>query len=840
MAMTFPAGEPVEVRSADGAAWIEARVVRAFLLSRRYVVAYDNGTFNETFPAGRVRPRPSPSPAGAGAGAQFRRYQIVEVFSDGWWRAGVLFKVHAASEEWRYDVCFPEKREEWEFGSAEVRAKLDWVDGEWVPAEGKETAETLYGMGTLVEVASVNKKLPVAWYPAIVNFVVVENIFVVEYETLRSDNGSSLKEIVVSKDVRPYPPCAYRCKSFNLLDEVEALYGNGWWPGVIAKVNTGSRFNVKFLHWEEEIEFGFADLRLLYDWVDGQWVQASQDKSIKSQIFGGKKSDGHRQLFHASSSPHIYKVPVAVTPSSSDGDEARCKLPTYPRNLENKNSDILTYQSKLESPCKKSEKEATTDDNRRLLDFLVVDQGTNTSSGVNAEVDLSTVAIEVEPNFCIKALAEKHYSRSPSKTINMVSQLTATKSSSNILLGDVNDDSLIPEKSSQKSSLLHAPGSIIGLVDKAEGTLKPGAKLSGTKGFLRAAEWEQHEGVCPMVDGEWRIRLVSNQSQGDEGIGHLPVGEKRRKNSRPWKLTIVEPSLQGDSIRNQQDNQAVCEPPSEGLSTSHPEARTRRGTNSKGFEALDLLDSAIGSPDASLVETSLSGVQLSETGSETQNEVLLNNTVGPLAKRAPSKQASEPLPFEKRSSTWDLIESMEVFSRMPQQPHFCPLNQQCKELREGLAIGLMVTFSNSANSIALLRITDSRNKFDERLKVLLQLQAHGFDVEHIRSRITELLRMKDDLEHVMVKRSEMKAALTEKRKEREQLSGQIESVGKFAMEFEHTLSKIQDLRNSIAKQSMEKNSEVAKLQVDSRTVENALQSDENTFEVILSADWHTL
>ncbi|KAJ6848556.1 uncharacterized protein M6B38_275065 [Iris pallida] len=425
--------------------------------------------------------------------------------------------------------------------------------------------------------------------------------------------------------------------------------------------------------------------------------------------------------------------------------------------------------------------------------------------------------------------------------MNMVSQDTANKSSSNILLGDVNDDSLIPEKLSQKSSLLHAPDSIIGLEDKAEGLLEPAAKLSGTSGFLRASEWEQHEGVCPMVDGEQRIRLGSkHQSLGDEGVGHLTLGEKRRKNSRPRKLTIVEPSLEGDSIRNQQDNQAVGKPPSEGLSTSHPEASTRGGTNAEGLEALDLLNSTIGSPEASCVETSVSGVQFSETGSETQKEVLLN-TIGPPTKMAPSKKASGLLPFEKRSSTWELIESMEIFSRIPQQPHFLPLNQQCKELREGLAIGLMVTFSNSVNNIGQLRITDPRNKFDERLRVLLQLEAHGFDVERIRSRITELLRMKDDLEQViMVKRSEMKAALTEKKKERDQLNVQTESVGKFVMEFEQSLSKIQDLRNSIAKQRSEKNSEVEKLRADSRTIENALQSAERAFEATLSADWQTL
>lgn len=51
-------------------------------------------------------------------------------------------------------------------------------------------------------------------------------------------------------------------------------------------------------------------------------------------------------------------------------------------------------------------------------------------------------------------------------------------------------------------------------------------------------------------------------------------------------------------------------------------------------------------------------------------------------------------PFEKCSVAWKDIESMEVFREIPQKPHFLPLLDVKETVREGMAIGYMVTFSN--------------------------------------------------------------------------------------------------------------------------------------------------
>ena len=49
----------------------------------------------------------------------------------------MVSRVHVAGGGGRYGVSFSFEREETEFGSGDVRARLDWVDGKWVSAEEK-------------------------------------------------------------------------------------------------------------------------------------------------------------------------------------------------------------------------------------------------------------------------------------------------------------------------------------------------------------------------------------------------------------------------------------------------------------------------------------------------------------------------------------------------------------------------------------------------------------------------------------------------------------------------------------------------------------------------------
>ncbi|KAG9150306.1 hypothetical protein Leryth_017617 [Lithospermum erythrorhizon] len=107
--------------------------------------------------------------------------------------------------------------------------------------------------------------------------------------------------------------------------------------------------------------------------------------------------------------------------------------------------------------------------------------------------------------------------------------------------------------------------------------------------------------------------------------------------------------------------------------------------------------------------------------------------------------ADEPeLPFVKCSSLWKAVESMEAFCKIPQNPHFRPLQQYKESLREGFAIAFMVNFSSVVEKISMLRFDDTKEKIDDILDSLKDLETHGFDVQVLRDRITELESIKED------------------------------------------------------------------------------------------------
>ncbi|PIA41711.1 hypothetical protein AQUCO_02200261v1 [Aquilegia coerulea] len=104
----------------------------------------------------------------------------------------------------------------------------------------------------------------------------------------------------------------------------------------------------------------------------------------------------------------------------------------------------------------------------------------------------------------------------------------------------------------------------------------------------------------------------------------------------------------------------------------------------------------------------------------------------------------DSLPFVKCAhSMWGIFESMKVFQLMPQYPHFRPLGEENEVLREGIAIGHMLNFANLVENICKLHIEDPKNRLENMLKALTDLEELGFAVQSIRSQLEELLRIKD-------------------------------------------------------------------------------------------------
>ncbi|XP_021825002.1 DUF724 domain-containing protein 3-like [Prunus avium] len=140
----------------------------------------------------------------------------------------------------------------------------------------KVSTHEIFTKGTPVEVSSDEEGFNGAWFAATIVEAVGEDKFLIEYQSLRTEDDSAfLREEIDTLHIRPCPPETV-VDHFSLLQEVDGYYNDGWWVGVISKVLRGSRYIVYFRGTYEEIEFQHSELRLHQDWIGGKWVMASR------------------------------------------------------------------------------------------------------------------------------------------------------------------------------------------------------------------------------------------------------------------------------------------------------------------------------------------------------------------------------------------------------------------------------------------------------------------------------------------------------------------------------------------------------------------------------------
>lgn len=192
----------------------------------------------------------------------------------------------------------------------------------------------------------------------------------------------------------------------------------------------------------------------------------------------------------------------------------------------------------------------------------------------------------------------------------------------------------------------------------------------------------------------------------------------------------------------------------------------------------------------------------------------------------PCEQQS--LPFVKNTVLWRTIESMEVFKRIPQRPHFQPLEHFRESSREGLAIGYMVTFSCVVERTSRLQVNDPKSITDDILETLADLERHGFDVRAVQERITELLVVKEKQERLVDEVSELNKQILEHNLEKIRIDEEIREIN------EH-IGKLQK-KLSLAESAKEKeDDEIASLLARLRETEESIKNVGRDFEGIAAS-----
>ncbi|KAG5233047.1 DUF724 domain-containing protein [Salix suchowensis] len=216
---------------------------------------------------------------------RFKKLEEVDaLFNDAWW-VGVVSRVNTFP---KYLVFFKDSNEELEFQHSDLRPHQDWINGKLVtpskkvpdttqvkPIESPKDAK--FSKGMLVEVSSDEDGLKGAWFAATIVEPVGKDKYLIEYQALRTEDDSDfLREEIDTVHIRPCPPQTIMIDRFKKLEEVDALFNDAWWVGVVSRVNTFPKYLVFFKDSNEELEFQHSDLRPHQDWINGKLVTPSK------------------------------------------------------------------------------------------------------------------------------------------------------------------------------------------------------------------------------------------------------------------------------------------------------------------------------------------------------------------------------------------------------------------------------------------------------------------------------------------------------------------------------------------------------------------------------------
>ncbi|XP_072988335.1 DUF724 domain-containing protein 6-like [Typha latifolia] len=904
----FPVGAEVEVRIDDDGfrgAWYEATVADRCVRRqrRRYDVIYSSLVadaepslpLREIVAESHVRPRP---PRRLPDSAEcFELHQPVEAFhNDGWWAGVVSGLLKPATG--RYTVCFPNTREVVEFEPEEIRERLQWARGKWIPARDKGSEVPLFSAGAKVEVIRDLENYGSAWFPATIMKVIRFTDFLVEYDNLiAEDNRELLTEILDAHYIRPATYISQEAKKFGSSSEVEVFCNCAWSPGVVLKVLGNSKYAVKVKSQETEVEMEVDNtlLRSRREWDGRQWIcNLSKGKNGKSTLGGDRPGNQRQQSAVGRSFP--ISLSGSTDEDAGDTHEPMSCITKMKRKMAEGSSnggyvDSIYHEKRLQK--------------ERPIEFEFRSRFCSSSKG-NAEMPLrletnapfAVPTLEYRPFEChlSSMVLEKHI-EIPSSERTPATSHVSTESPRSPLSGEqthgrkLSRVSGITEPLVKKGSYsdLRCEGSedqskasdVNTATDNREpDDLLPLAELKGCRSvsgskisvvkrkklFIRAAQTPKESpdimkaGAISRGLKESVNRLLSWKESGEsKQFEETPdhVVERQHSiagfgvlNKDPQEINInsingtnkkADAPLEGHTAFNLESLTEVDAP------TKCPtmlQSCTLQKSSNAGTEKMLALDSQAQNAVSEAEEEGLLSPSGNSILKECDSNVMptlrfRNSNERALVNLSPCGSLPNKtfLPFAKSSFIWESIESMEIFRRVPQEPHFLPLEQYCSQFREGMAIGLMVSFANLVASIDKLNIDDDLHLFEEKLNGLVPLEANGFNVQCVRSRLNELLQIKN----LQAERKRKKAALEEKILERQgdndRLNALIHTLDVAIPELEQNLALFRERRNLVMAQRNGNSSDISRLKMDVAEVEKSYFSAEQLFHSALSESW---
>ncbi|XP_040257265.1 DUF724 domain-containing protein 7-like isoform X1 [Aegilops tauschii subsp. strangulata] len=786
----LPVGAEVEVRSDDpgfAGSFYEATVAGHLLTAGRrgrYTVAYttlladdgDDEPLTETAAAGNVRPRPPPPEAGR----EFAVHEMVEAFhNDGWW-AGVVSAVlprpvidRDRRQPRAYVVTFPTSRETLEFGEADLRPHRVFEGGRWVPAAEVDNGSPLFGEGNQVEVSG--KSFGAFWSPATVLKVIGATNFLVEYMHIEND-GELATGIVDSQDIRPARAITrmdskYR---FSPSSHVEVHHEDSWWPGVIVKVlgsGINKKYVVKLKNYETDMEdvqpvdvltVQNTQLRPRFDWDGKKWVRCVKEPSHQNYVHEMHpcQKSSRKRLVSAlyddsdkiSNERDSHRDKKLKNEDVISGKKAPLSLSICNENNEithNQRNAVLALRSELSLPS--------------LPPMAALNQLSSSSLAPSCHLEQSSSQMIVIPStpesWQLRALLFAAFGQ---PTADSQDRLLGSQEGSGV--DDLHQGGYVGETSVEQDTGGELCQRFLVMADNANVPLLPSAesceanlhdnRLSkdNTAAAVEcvtcyAAPAEDLSlipvatlhGVVPnLLPLEWDLEVNITEDMDEENHQGNVVG--LASNGNQSQYTSVDCPFSATTLTALEDDMITTESPSRKFlgSSQSIEKSTITRLSSVGMSNYSVTEPF---DDSLAITNGVEGTPVSRyVASRTSDSVLpLSPESVAVHESTMGSLAIHRLPFVKTSPMWAHLEALEIFRKAPQRPHFRHFEQYCPELREGMALGMMLSFANLAESINMLDVQGDKELLEQKMKSLTLLEENGFDVTYLRSCVETLI-----------------------------------------------------------------------------------------------------
>ncbi|KAM3227487.1 hypothetical protein ACQJBY_059333 [Aegilops geniculata] len=794
-AFMMPIGEAVEVRRDDpgfAGSFYEATVASHLLSDGghgRCTVAYSTllgkeaEPLRETAAAANVRPRPPPEER------EFVIHEMVEAFhSDGWW-AGVVAAVVPPTvtgdrRRRAYRVTFPTLRETLQFEETDLRPHRVFQGGRWVPAAEVGKGSPLFSEGNQVEVSRFARKFSGSWNPATVLKVIGATHFLVQYMHIGKDDESAT-EILDSQYIRPSRDITnmdsrYR---FSPASHVEVLHEGGWRPAIIVKV-LGSEINKKYVVNLKNPKTDMDDvepvdvltvectqLRPRFDWDGKKWVRCLKKPLLQTYVHEmhpfQKPCNGPRLTSRKRPIPAFY----------DDSDKVSNK-PGSRRDKKLKDEDVTSEQI---SPVLSIRNENNEIIRKQGNAALALRSGLSLPS-LPQMAAFGSLSSSTLPPSC-------HLEQSSSQMI-IVPSMAQSQQIQASLFGGFGEPRPVPQ------------GPLLG-------TRSLGSDfriIEGSKNVLSGQGKQSTVGTGTELSRQME-KCVSSQTAVALGENH-EIMQPMKGIAAPAKAT------EEDMAELPNDLTAGCEtlPEMDELSCIDPTSRKDIGGSQAGNGRDDLEQGGYtGEAHDSCCPL------LSESAAVHESIMDTNGRISePLA--------SQHLPFVKTSPMWAHLEGLEIFRKAPQRPNFHQFEQHGQEVCQGLALGLMFSFAILAESINRLNALDDSRLLKQKMTGLALLEADGFDVKDLRSRVETLLHAKNSCVELQDSMRKLEEKIAHKETKDRELGKQVRSLAMAVHHHDLHAYLMRNVMRSAITQKMNNAMEISRLKTEANKLKRSCLS----------------